>query len=170
LETLLAKLAVAGAILSLLLHVASFTQFSPLEMNPILFLILIGGMLLLWGGTRRVYRKLGVGLSFLERCSLRFAPRPARTLYRIIFLYSGLVIFFLLAVLLHGGKPSRIDGRPVLLLLDNSTRQISENQYERYRSYQLGILTAFCMVSYSFTAAVQYSAIGHTERVSDQLP
>jgi ABC-type branched-subunit amino acid transport system permease subunit len=106
-ETLLSKLAVAGAFLSFLLHVASFTQFSPLEMNSILLLILIGGTGLLWGGTRRVYHKLGVGLSFLERCSLRFAPRPARTMHRIIlFPYGVLAIFFQLAVLLHGGKPS----------------------------------------------------------------
>jgi hypothetical protein len=157
-ESVLTKLAAAGLIVSFLLHLATFTHFRALETNPLLFALVLGGTLLLWGATRRIYRKLSVGLTFLDRCTLKFAPRGARNLYFAVLVYSIAVISLFAVVLLQGGKPSRIDGRPVLLLLNKTARPITEEQYQKYRAYQLSILMAYSMVSYSFTAVVQYAA------------
>jgi hypothetical protein len=134
-------LAMVGLIASAAAHFSTFAGVDPQELFPYVWLLHIGIFFVVIPAIaiqNTVPRDVSSHAAKRSNFNDAFADAPPwmRTLSKLLFAYM-FVNFAIFAFMMRGGSPHREDGRYVLSSHGRVSRQISEEEYHRYRGYEV---------------------------------
>ena len=166
-------LATVGLIASAAAHFSTFAGVDPQELFPWVWVLHIGIFLVfipaiaIQNTLRRNATGNGRG-DFNDA----FAGAPAwmRTLCKLLFAYM-FVNFAIFAFMMRSGSPHRVNGTYVLSSHGKVSRQISEEEYHRYRGYEVRGFSGHWMGFYAFAMTMIASGMaGAAARRLDPPP
>jgi len=151
-------LALAAFILSLLAHILSFFDVDVQSEYPYVWLLHIG-----------IFVIFIPAIMFLKKRQqseiLARTPPAFRVLAIALFIYAFFNFFFTIFVLKKGGcNPVSENGTYFLKNKGHIVREISENEYEKQRAYDVRLFSGHWMVFYLFGAGMLYTAIKEEEK------
>ncbi|MGV8118980.1 MAG: hypothetical protein AB2L14_04365 [Candidatus Xenobiia bacterium LiM19] len=151
-------LALAGFTLSLLAHILSFFDVDVQSEYPYVWLLHIGIFVVFIPAI--LFLKKRRQNDILARTSPAF-----RVLAFALFIYAFFNFFFTIFLLKQGGcNPVSENGTYYLKNKGHIVREISENEYEKQRAYDVRLFSGHWMIFYLFGAAMLYTAIKEEEK------
>lgn len=157
--TVIFLILVFGLAASMVAHFSTFFGVNPQQVFPgvwllhiLIFVVLIPTDIYRNKASRRQSRK--------DFCKAAMAntPRWMMKLVGILFAYA-IFNFFVFLMLTIGGMPSEIDGRKVLENRGKIVRELTDEEYERYRAREVRGFSGHWMFFYAIGLTVQYSKL-----------
>jgi hypothetical protein len=156
----LVLLSAVGLIVSALVHFSTYVGFDPQSAGPAVWLLHIGVFIVfipaVW--VANIKRQSGVRK---PNEIWPLAPRWMKILVSLLGFYAivnFIVFFYLMFVVLGGGTPEKESGGYVLSNHGTVMRQISEEEYHRYRAYMVRGFSGHWMAFYAAAMTMAASA------------
>ena len=143
-----ATLAIIGFFTSLIVHLTTFLGINPAKYVPAVWVLHVGCLAVF---APMIFDQKGTEKKTFQREIFSPLPGWARHLISAFFLYA-LINFALFIFLSEGGVPRVRDGKYVLHSHGTVIRELSEEEYERHKAYELRGFSGHWMVFYLIPA------------------